>query len=57
MNFGSQARMAVMAEYGDGIYQVTKGSGGTTNRAFRPAVLLLLDAISTGGVGPWGTIR
>jgi len=51
MNFGSQARMAVMAEYGDGIYQVTKGSGGTTDRAFRPAVLLLLDAIYVGGGG------
>ncbi|MCX6615977.1 MAG: hypothetical protein NTZ98_07745 [Acidobacteria bacterium] len=51
MNFGSQARMAVMAEYGDGIYQVTKGSGGTTDRAYRPAVLLLLDAIYVGSGG------
>jgi len=51
MAFTSQARMAVMAEYGDGIYQVTKGSGGTTDRASRPAVALLLDAIYVGGGG------
>jgi hypothetical protein len=51
MNFGSQARMAVMAEYGDGIYQATKGSGGTTDRANRPAVALLLDAIYAGSGG------
>jgi hypothetical protein len=51
MNFGSQARMAVMAEYGDGIYQVTKGSGGTPDRAYRPPVLLLLDAIYVGSGG------
>lgn len=51
MNFGSQARMAIHAEHGDSIYQVTKGTGGTTDRAFRPAVYLVLDAVYAGSGG------